>query len=208
MKVSASFLSSKNIVEDIKKLDKTSVDYIHLDIMDGIFVPNKTLPFSEMKNIYKYTNKRLDTHLMVEDVEKYIKDYATLNCEYITFHLETDQDIMKNIELIKKYSIKVGLSIKPDTKIKELVPYLPLIDMVLIMSVEPGRGGQSFIEETPLKIKELKELIKAYNFNIVINVDGGINNLTKTKCTDSDIVVAGSYIINSDDFEESINNLR
>ena len=148
MKVSASFLSSKNPAEDLRKLDNTDVDYIHVDIMDGKFVPNKTMPFSEMKNIYKYTTKRLDVHLMVEDPKKYIPLYAELNTEYITFHVEIDEDIMECLELIKKYSIKAGLSIKPNTKVSELVPYLPYIDMILIMSVEPGAGGQSFIEDS------------------------------------------------------------
>ena len=208
MKVSASFLSSKNPAQDLAKLDQTDIDYIHVDIMDGKFVPNKTMPFSEMKNIYKYTSKRLDVHLMVENPSEYIPLYAGLNTEYITIHVELDRDIMKDLELIKSYSIKAGLSIKPNTKVSELIPYLPYLDMILIMSVEPGEGGQSFIEESKDRIDEVRGLIESYNVPVVINVDGGINNETVKLCKNADIVTAGSYIINSDNFQEKISSLR
>ena len=208
MKVSASFLSSKNPVVDLVKLNDTDVDYIHVDIMDGKFVPNKTMPYSELKHIYKYTSKRLDVHLMVEDPKKYIPLYAELNTEYITFHVEIDEDIMECLEMIKKYSIKAGLSIKPNTKVYELIPYLPYIDMILVMSVEPGAGGQAFIETSEDKIKEVRSLLNSYNIPAVINVDGGINNETVDKCRECDIVTAGSYIVKSDNFQEKISSLR
>ena len=208
MKVSASFLSSKNIPEDLTKLNDTDVDFIHLDIMDGKFVKNKTMPFREMRHIYEYTSKRLDVHLMVEDPSKYIPLYAELNTEYITFHAELEKDIMKNLELIKSYSIKCGLAISPDTKVSELVPYLPYLDYILVMSVYPGEGGQEFIESTEGKVKELRKLLDSYNIKAVISVDGGINDKTKEKVKDADILVAGSYIINSDNFNEKISSLR
>lgn len=208
MKVSASFLSSKNPAEDLVKLNDTDVDYIHVDIMDGKFVSNKTMPFSEMKNIYKYTSKRLDVHLMVEDPKKYIPLYAELNTEYITIHVEIDEDIMECLDMIKKYSIKAGLSIKPNTKVSELIPYLPYIDMVLVMSVEPGAGGQAFIEESEERIKEVRALLNAYNIPAVINVDGGINDKTVEMCRECDIVTAGSYIVKSDNFQEKVSSLR
>ena len=208
MKVSASFLSSDNPAVDLKKLDDTDVDYIHVDIMDGIFVKNKTMPFSEMKNIYKYTSKRLDVHLMVADPKKYIPLYASLNTEFITFHVEVDEDIMELINLVKKYSIKVGLAIKPNTKISSLIPYLPYIDLILVMSVEPGYGGQSFIEETQDRIKEVRELLNEYHMDKVINVDGGINDKTVYMCKDASMVVSGSYIVKSDDFQSKITSLR
>ena len=208
MKVSASFLSSKNIPEDLTKLNNTDVDYIHVDIMDGKFVPNKTMPFREMRHIYEYTSKRLDVHLMVEDPSKYIPLYAELNTEYITIHVEIDEDILKDLELIKSYSIKCGLAISPDTKVKELIPYLPYLDYVLVMSVYPGKGGQEFILETEEKIKEVKALLNSYNIKAVVSVDGGINDITKDKCKEADILVAGSYIIKSDNFQEKISSLR
>ena len=208
MLVSVSFLSSNNPPEDLKKLNETDVDLIHVDIMDGKFVKNKTMPFSEMKNIYKFTDKRLDVHLMVENPEKYIPLYAELNTEYITFHLETENNIESNLDLIKSYGIKTGLAIKPNTEIKEIIPYLPLLDLILVMSVEPGAGGQEFIEETTNKLIELKQLLKEYNSSALISVDGGINNNTKEKCSLADILVSGSYVIKSNDFQEKINSLR
>lgn len=208
MKVSASFLNCSNPAVDLAKLNETDVDFIHVDIMDGKFVSNKTMPFSEMKNISKYTSKRLDVHLMVENPKEYIPLYAGLNTEYITIHVEIDEDIMECLELIKRYSIKAGLSIKPNTKVSELIPYLPYIDMILVMSVEPGAGGQAFIEESEDRINEVRALIDSYNIPAVINVDGGINGDTVKRCKNCDIVTSGSYIVKSDNFQEKISSLR
>ena len=207
-KVSVTFLSSTDVVRDLKLLDMTDTDYVHVDVMDGKFVPNKTMPFSEMKNIGKYTSKRLDIHLMVEDPSKYIPLYASLNAEYITFHVEVDEDIEESLKMIRNYSIKAGLAIKPETKISELVPYLPYLDLVLVMSVEPGAGGQKFIEGTEDKINELRELLDTYHSQAVINVDGGINDVTCKKCYNADIVASGSYVVRSDNFQEKISSLR
>ena len=208
MKVSVSFLSSKNIPKDLKLLNDTDVDLIHVDVMDGKFVKNKTMPFREMKHISDYTDKRLDVHLMVEDPSKYIPLYAELNCEVIYIHVEIDEDIVKDLEMIKKYSIKCGLAINPDTKVSELVPYLPYLDYILVMSVYPGMGGQSFIAETEEKIKEIKDLIKSYNTKCLVNVDGGVNSDTVKYCKMCDIVTSGSYITNSSNFQEKISSLR
>ena len=207
-KISASFLSSKNIPVDLVKLNETDVDFIHVDVMDGKFVKNKTMPFSEMKNIYKYTDKRLIVHLIVENPSKYIPLYAELNTECIVFHIESSEDIIKNLELIKSFSIKCGLVINPETKVNELVPYLPYLDEVLVMSVTPGEGGQKFIPSTSEKLKELKELIKSYNFNIVIDVDGGVCDTVLDKVVDADILTSGNYIISSDNYQEKITSLR
>lgn len=207
-KISASFLNSKNIPGDLVKLNETDVDFIHVDVMDGKFVKNKTMPFSEMKNIYKYTDKRLIVHLIVENPSKYIPLYAELNTECILFHIESSEDIVKNLELIKSFSIKCGLVINPETKVNELVPYLPYLDEVLVMSVIPGEGGQKFIPSTSDKLKELKELIKSYNLNILIDVDGGVCDDVLDKVVDADILTSGSYIINSDNYQEKITSLR
>ena len=207
-KVSVTFLSSTDVVRDLKLLDMTDTDYVHVDVMDGKFVPNKTMPFSEMKNIGKYTSKRLDIHLMVEDPSKYIPLYASLNAEYIAFHVEVDEDIEESLKMIRNYSIKAGLAIKPETKISELVPYLPYLDLVLVMSVEPGAGGQKFIEGTEDKINELRELLDTYHSQAVINVDGGINDVTCKKCYNADIVASGSYVVRSDNCQEKISSLR
>ena len=207
-KISASFLSSRNIPIDLIKLNATDADLIHVDVMDGKFVKNKTMPFSEMKNIYKYTTKRLEVHLMVDETSKYIPLYAELNTECIMFHVESSEDIIKNLELIKSFSIKSGLAISPDTKISELIPYLPYLDQILVMSVYPGEGGQKFMPEAEYRIKEIKELIKSYNLNILIDVDGGICDTVLDKVVDADILTAGSYVINSSDYQEKITSLR
>lgn len=196
MKISASFLTIDNI-DNVNKLVDCDIDYLHLDIMDGIFVNNK----NEVINI---TNKKpLDVHLMVNDVYKYIDIYKNLNPLFITFHYEAVTDVLEVVNYIKKFNIKVGLSIKPSTKVEEIIPYLPYLDLVLVMSVEPGQGGQSFIMDTVDKIKKLKEL----KGNYLIEVDGGINDNTINLVSDADIIVVGSYIT-SGDYEERIRNLK
>lgn len=207
-KISASFLSSRNIPSDLIKLNATDAEFIHIDVMDGKFVKNKTMPFSEMKNIYKFTNKRLEVHLMVDNPSKYIPLYAELNTECIMFHIESSEDIIKNLELIKSFSIKCGLAINPDTKISELIPYLPHLDQILVMCVFPGEGGQKFIDESENRIKEIRELISSYKLNILIDVDGGICDTVLDKVIDADILTAGSYIINSSNYQEKITSLR
>lgn len=207
MKISVSYLSSKNIVEDLRKLNVTNADFIHVDVMDGKFVKNKTLPFKKIKDIHKYTNKRLDVHLMVKKPLKYISDYATLNTEYITVHIE-NKYVDKALEQIEFYGIKKGLSIKPNTPLEVLEPYLDKVDLILVMSVEPGKGGQAFIEDTKDRVKQLKEMIKKNNSHALISVDGGINEEVASSLKEADILVSGSYITSSEDFQYQIYKLR
>ena len=208
--ISASFLTSKDIPNTLKKLNNTDVDFIHVDVMDGKYVDNKSLPFKEMRHIYKFTDKRLDVHLMVASPSNYISDYASLNTEYITIHLDTLEDTLSNLKLIKSYGIKAGLALNPDDKVDKLIPYLPYIDLILVMGVIPGSGGQKFINKTLSKLKELKVLKKEYkDFNFKISVDGGVNNLVLKKINNlTDIIVSGNYIISSDNYQEKINSLR
>ena len=209
MRVSVSFLSSDNPPRDLRLLNDTDCEYIHVDIMDGKFVKNKTMPWSQMKNIYKYTNKRLDVHLMVEDPSKYISKYAELNTEFITIHVEIPGDINKLIREIKSYSIQAGLAIKPNTNVRDIIPYLPYINSILVMSVEPGEGGQEFIDSSEEKIKEIRHLLDEYCLDdIIINVDGGVNNITVNKCREADMVVSGSYVVKAENFQENIDSLR
>lgn len=207
MKISVSYLSSDNIAEDLRKLNVTNVDYIHVDVMDGWFVRNKSLPFKKLKDIHKYTNKRLDIHLMVKKPYKYIDDYATLNAEYITVHVES-KHVDKALQMIESYGIKKGLSIKPNTPLDVLIPYLDNIDLILVMGVEPGRGGQKFIEDTVDRVKELKSLLKENKSKALISVDGGVNDVVAEKLKDVDILVSGSYVISSDDYQYQIYKLR
>lgn len=208
--ISASFLTSKDIPKTLTELNNTDVDYIHVDVLDGKYVEGKSLPFKEMKHIYKFTDKRLDVHLMVESPSKYIKDYANLNTEYISIHLDTLEDIISNLKLIKSYGIKAGIVLNPDDKVSELIPYLPYIDLILVMGVIPGKGGQKFIEKTTNKLKELNVLKKEYkNFNFKISLDGGVNDVVARKINNLvDIMVSGAYITNSNDYQKQINSLR
>jgi ribulose-phosphate 3-epimerase len=208
MKISASFLTSKNIPRTLTKLNETDVDYIHVDVMDGKFVKRKSLPFKEMKNIYLFTSKRLDVHLMVKKPQKLIHSYASLNVEYLTIHIEIKEDIEKLLDIIKSYSIKCGLSIKPETDLEELYKYLDKIDLVLVMGVNPGAGGQTFNDEVLTKIKELKKEIKKRKLKTLISVDGGVNNETRKLLNNVDILVSGSYIVSSENYQEMIDSLR
>lgn len=208
MKISASFLSIKeNIKENISKLTKTSIDYLHLDIMDGKFVSNKTYSIDEIKEIINY-DKKLDVHLMVLDIKKYIDDFKCLNPEFITFHYETNYDIMDLISYIKSLNIKVGISICPDTDVKVLDKYLKYVDLILVMSVVPGAGGQQFIESSIDKINYLKDERIKNNYSYLISVDGGINDETIKLVKDKvDLVISGSFITNSDNYNNQIDKL-
>ena len=208
--ISVSFLGSKDIPKTLKLLNDTDTDFIHLDVMDGKYVSNKTLPFKEMKHIYEFTDKRLDVHLMVDTPSSFIKDYASLNTEYISIHLDTKEDLLANLKLIKSYGIKAGVAINPDEEVSLLIPYLPYIDLILVMGVNPGMGGQKFIRKTIDKLKELQVLRKEYpNFNFKINVDGGVNDVVASKIINyTDILVSGSYVLDSNDYQKQINSLR
>ena len=208
--ISASFLTSKDIPKTLTELNGTDVDFIHVDVMDGKYVENKSLPFKEMSHIYKFTDKRLDVHLMVESPSKYISDYASLNTEYITIHLDTLEDTLSNLKLIKSYGIKTGIALNPTDKVESLIPYLPYIDLILVMGVIPGKGGQKFIDKTIDKLKELKVLKKEYkDFKFKISVDGGVNNIVAKKIYNlTDIIVSGNYITSSEDYQKQINSLR
>lgn len=209
MEISASFLSIKeDLKNNIKKLDNSNIDYLHLDIMDNIFVPNITWSVEEIESLLNNTKSKKDVHLMVKDVIKYIDDYSKLNPEFITFHFEAVDNVLEIINYIKKKNSKVGLSIKPNTKVEEIVKYLPLIDLVLVMSVEPGFGGQVFIPASLNKIEELYNIRKNNNYNYLIEVDGGINSSNIKYLDKCDIVVVGSFITNNSDYNKAISELN
>lgn len=205
IKISTSILSSNNRIESIQKLNNTNTDYIHIDTMDGIFVPNTQMNIDEIIELEKYSQKKLDVHLMVDNPETYITNLINKNIEYITIHIEINKDINKLINLIKSSGYKVGLSIKPNTNINTLIPYLDKIDLVLIMSVEPGFGGQQFIPNSLNKAQEIRNL----NPLITIEMDGGIKdtNINEIKKY-VDVAVVGSYITNNENYNQAINNLK
>ena len=184
-------------------------DYIHMDIMDGNFVPNISIGPAVVKSLRKLTDKPFDTHLMIQNPYDYIKQFVDAGSQYITFHVEAKSDIVKTIDLIHSYNVKAGISIKPNTSVEEIEKYLPLVDMVLVMSVEPGFGGQKFMPSAIDKCKILKELKVKNNYNYLINIDGGINNETAPLISNYvDLAVAGSYICNATNPKERIEILK
>ena len=206
MKISTSILSCEDRASAVLKLNSTDTSYIHIDVMDGKFVSDIQLnDFEEIYQLYLLSEKPFDVHLMVNNPLEYLYKLSSLNVEFISFHVEIDGDIKKNIDYVHEMGYKVGLAIKPDSDIGLLEKYLDDIDMILVMSVQPGKGGQSFLEETSERIVNIKSLIS--DRDILIEIDGGINDKTISLVRDVDIAVSGSYIVNSDNYKERIDNL-
>lgn len=204
MILSCSYLSSKDKENTIKELNKTVIDYIHVDVMDGEFVSNETLDFNRLRNYFYDNKKNLDVHLMVKNVKLYVELYSLLNPKYITFHIENG-NTLELINYVKNKNIRVGLAVNPDTDVDMIKPFLDKVDLILVMSVVPGRGGQSFIELSLDKIRKIRRL----NKDIVISVDGGINNINikKIKEAGASMSVIGSYITNND-INEKVRELK
>lgn len=210
MKVSVSILGLNDRKKAISLLNNTNCDYIHIDVMDGSFVPNKQFTTEEINNLEIISKKKFDVHLMVDNPREYIENLDISNIEYIIVHSEIDKDIDELLDLIKSYNVKCGLSIKPNTDISILTPYLNKLDLILVMSVEPGFSGQEFISNSLDKVSKLKQIIKNNNLDIVMAIDGGINgsNASLVKKSGIDMVVSGSYVTNSLDYQDKINDLR
>ena len=201
MKLSLSILNIdyKNIEKELNEVIE-DIDIVHMDVMDGVFVPNLSFGPDVIKSLRSLTNKTFDTHLMIINPDKYIKNYAQAGSDYITFHLEASSDPIKTINLIKSFGKKAGISIKPNTNVKELEPYLPYVDLILIMSVEPGFGGQSFMPSSIDKLKQLKLWKKENNYDYLLSIDGGINGQTINSVKEYlDWAVVGSYILCSNE---------
>lgn len=212
IKLAPSILSADfaRLLEDVKKVENAGCEYLHIDVMDGHFVPNITLGPGIVKSLRKDVNMVFDAHLMIENPDAYIKDFVDAGADLITVHQEACIHLHRTIQNIKSYNIKAGVAINPATSIESIKHVLPLVDMVLIMTVNPGFGGQSFIESMIVKIKELKDIINKQNLNIDIQVDGGVkpDNIKKVVQAGANIIVAGSAIFNSDDIESTVKLLR
>ncbi len=209
MKISVSFLKSLlSPKETVSKLDKTDCDFIHVDFMDGKFTKNKTFTMSELKSILANTTKKLDVHLMVKNPLKYIDELATMNLEYLSFHYEAVSNHLELINHIKNMGIKAGMAIKPKTNIKKIRELLSYLDLIIVMGVEPGKGGQELILKQLDKVTELASLKANYNFSIAL--DGGINdeNIDEVIKSGINILITGSFVTMNDNYQEQINKLK
>ena len=210
--ISASVLSADmlNLENEIRKLENNGIDMLHFDVMDGVFVNNITYGLPILESVRKATGLTLDVHLMITDPLKYAERFAKAGADYISFHAESVSDITETIDVIRKSGAKPALAIKPATPADIVYPYLEKLDMVLVMTVEPGFGGQSFIPETADKVRLIRQKIKELGLDTKLEVDGGINSETASVVINagSDVLVSGSYLFRADDMAEAARLLR
>ena len=210
--ISPSFLSADftNLEKEIKLMNESEADWFHLDIMDGVFVPNITFGMPVIKQIKKHAEKPLDVHLMIVQPERYIEDFKKAGADILTVHYEACTHLHRTVQQIKSLGMKVGVSLNPHTPVHLLEDILPDLDMVLLMSVNPGFGGQKFIENTYKKINQLKALSEKINKNLLIEIDGGVDASNAEKLIDAgaNVLVAGSFVFGSKNPAETVKKLK
>ncbi len=209
--ISPSLLAANwdDIKNDLDNICTSGASWFHFDVMDGKFVPAKTFSPEQLKLVSDACGIVADVHIMVEDPLKAVDDYAPMGADYITFHVESTNDPMKVIERIKYYNVKPGITLKPGTSLEEIIPYLEHIKLALVMSVEPGKGGQSFMIDQMDKVRKLDEIRKDKGYDYLIQVDGGINDATAKIATEAgaDVLVSGSYIFKSQDMKTAMGKI-
>ena len=212
IKLAPSILSADfaRLLEDVKKVEKAGCEYLHIDVMDGHFVPNITLGPAIVKSLRKDVNMVFDAHLMIENPDNYIKEFADAGCDIIVVHQEACTHLHRTIQNIKSHGVKAGVALNPATPIETIKYVLQDVDMVLLMSVNPGFGGQSYIPVVTKKIKELRALIDEMGLDIDIEVDGGVkpSNISEVVNAGANVIVAGSAIFNAGNIDEAVKSLR
>lgn len=213
VKIAPSMLSAdfSKMGEELSRVQNAGADIIHLDVMDGVFVPNITFGIKMVADLKKIATKPLDCHLMIVSPEKYVKKFAEAGADFVTVHYEACKENLANVlKLIKSCGVKCGLVINPDTPVDKIVNEIPLCDMVLVMSVFPGFGGQSFISDVLVKVSEIRDIIDKNHYNCLIEIDGGINPQTAlaAKKAGCDVLVAGSSVFGAKDASKAISDLR
>jgi ribulose-phosphate 3-epimerase len=199
-----------NLQRDVEMINRSEADWFHIDIMDGVFVPNISFGMPVLRDIVKHATKTIDCHLMIVDPDRYVETFAQLGCNILTVHYEACTHLHRTLQLIKSHGMKAGVALNPHTSIDLLKDVIQDIDLVCLMSVNPGFGGQSFIENTYDKVARLKELIDAKGCDTLIEIDGGVTDKNAKQLTDAgaDVLVAGSYVFKSTDQEATVKSLR